>query len=271
MRACETSGEDITETGNEEAFTLRKATIDDVPQLIRLHRVAIRELGGSAYTADQIDSFLLHVPTLDDSLIDDRTYFVAEADGVIVGAGGWSYRSPSDMHTIDVDHATAAAEPAAVIRAMYTHPDWARRGIGRAILEAAEAEAAAAGYRHIELHALLPGVPLYRACGYTPIGRARRSSPTASCCRSSTCTSASTRVPLARAGAPIREWAGVARPDDVRRTPRDTPWHGAPRCGLMVACHAKARRCPSPIVSRRHRAAGARPRSPALPPVRSRA
>jgi len=171
MRACETSDEDITERGNDEAFILRKATIDDVPQLIRLHRVAIRELGGSAYTADQIDSFLLHVPTLDDSLIDDRTYFVAEADGVVVGAGGWSYRIPSDMHTIDVDHATAAVEPAAVIRAMYTHPDWARRGIGRAILEAAETEAAAAGYRHIELHALLPGVPLYRACGYTPIGR----------------------------------------------------------------------------------------------------
>lgn len=170
MRACESS-EEVTAMSNEAPFSLRKATIDDVPQLIRLHRVAIRELGGGAYTADQIDSFLLHVPTLDDTLITDCTYFVALAEGTVVGAGGWSFRIPSDMQTIDTNHASAAAETAATIRAMYTHPDWARRGIGRAILEAAEAEASAAGYRRIELHALLPGVPLYRACGYTPIGR----------------------------------------------------------------------------------------------------
>ena len=161
----------MTETGSEAAFILRKATIDDVPQLIRLHRVAIRELGGSTYTADQIDSFLLYVPTLDDELIADRTYFVAEVEGTVVGAGGWSFPSSIDAQSIDTGHPTAFPEPAAVIRAMYTHPDWVRRGIGRAILEAAEAEAAAAGYRRIELHALLPGVPLYRACGYTPIGR----------------------------------------------------------------------------------------------------
>ena len=170
MRACETSEEDASETGNEPPFKLRKATIDDVPQLIRLHRVAIRELGGSAYTADQIDSFLLYVPTLDDDLIDDRSYFVAEAEGAVVGAGGWTVASPGDAHSIDTSHATAT-ERVAAIRAMYTHPDWARRGIGRAILDAAETEASAAGYRRIELHALLPGVPLYRACGYTPIGR----------------------------------------------------------------------------------------------------
>ena len=171
MRACETAEEEAGETGNEAPFELRKATLDDVPQLIRLHRVAIRELGGIAYTADQIDSFLMHVPTFDDDLIDDRTYFVAEAEGAVVGAGGWTAPTPGDAHSIDTSHATAATERVAVIRAMYTHPDWARRGIGRAILEAAEAEASAAGYRRIELHALLPGVPLYRACGYTPIGR----------------------------------------------------------------------------------------------------
>jgi GNAT superfamily N-acetyltransferase len=170
MRACETLDEVVTEMDNHAPFDLRKATLDDVPQLIRLHRVAIRELGGSAYTADQIDSFLLHVPTLDDALIADRTYFVAMAEGTVVGAGGWSFRVPGYAHTIDTSPASAA-ERTAVIRAMYTHPDWARRGIGRAILDAAEAEAAAAGYRRIELHALLPGVPLYRACGYTPIGR----------------------------------------------------------------------------------------------------
>lgn len=170
MRACESSDEENPDIGSA-AFALRKATADDLPQLIRLHRVAMRELGRSAYTVDQIDAFLLNVPTLDAALIDDGTYYVAEAQRAIVGAGGWSFRAPAYGDAIDLCPAPASHEPAAVIRAMYTHPDWARRGIGRAILEAAEAEARAAGFRRIELHALLPGVPLYRACGYATIAR----------------------------------------------------------------------------------------------------
>ena len=210
MRACESSDEENPDIGSA-AFALRKATTDDLPQLIRLHRVAMRELGRSAYTVDQIDAFLLNVPTLDAALIDDGTYYVAEAQRAIVGAGGWSFRAPAYGDAIDLCPAPASHEPAAVIRAMYTHPDWARRGIGRAILEAAEAEARAAGFRRIELHALLPGVPLYRACGL----RHDRAAPgtastTASRCRSSICASMSTPAPRAcrAAAAP-----GIAPPD----------------------------------------------------------
>jgi GNAT superfamily N-acetyltransferase len=55
---------------------------------------------------------------------------------------------------------------AAKIRAFFVHPSYARRGIGRAILAACESEAAAHGFRAIELMATLPGLKLYRACGY---------------------------------------------------------------------------------------------------------
>ena len=46
------------------------------------------------------------------------------------------------------------------------HPEWARRGIGRAILERCEAEARAHGFRSAELLATLPGHPFYRTLGY---------------------------------------------------------------------------------------------------------
>jgi len=52
---------------------------------------------------------------------------------------------------------------------MYTHPDFTRRGVGRAILAACEAAARAAGFSHAELMATLAGVPLYRAAGFAAI------------------------------------------------------------------------------------------------------
>ena len=58
------------------------------------------------------------------------------------------------------------AVDAARIRAFFVHPDCARRGVGRAILDACLAAARAAGFRRVELAATLPGVPFYRAFGF---------------------------------------------------------------------------------------------------------
>ncbi|MBN9319586.1 MAG: GNAT family N-acetyltransferase [Caulobacterales bacterium] len=59
-------------------------------------------------------------------------------------------------------------EPARV-RAMYTHPHFTRRGVGRRVLDACEAAARAEGFQSCEMAATLAGEPLYRACGYAPI------------------------------------------------------------------------------------------------------
>ncbi len=63
------------------------------------------------------------------------------------------------------------AKEAARVRAMYTHPDFKRRGVGRMILALCEEAARDAGYRRVELMATLSGEPLYLACGYLPIQR----------------------------------------------------------------------------------------------------
>ncbi len=66
---------------------------------------------------------------LDTQLIDDRTYFVVEADGCLAGCGGWSRR-----RTLDGGDQSP----------------------GRSDM-------------FVELMATLAGEPLYRACGYSQL------------------------------------------------------------------------------------------------------
>ena len=64
------------------------------------------------------------------------------------------------------EHFLCPVRNAARVRAFFVHPEFARRGIGRAILAECERAARAAGFGRAEMAATLPGVPLYGACGY---------------------------------------------------------------------------------------------------------
>jgi GNAT superfamily N-acetyltransferase len=63
------------------------------------------------------------------------------------------------------------ASEAARIRAFFVHPEWARRGLGRLLIERSVEAARAAGFLRIELLATLPGEPLYRAAGFAETER----------------------------------------------------------------------------------------------------
>ncbi len=52
---------------------------------------------------------------------------------------------------------------------MYTHPDFARRGVARLLLSRSEAAAAAEGFTRLELLSTLAGEPLYASVGYHPV------------------------------------------------------------------------------------------------------
>jgi len=52
---------------------------------------------------------------------------------------------------------------------MYTHPEFARRGVGRVVLGACEAAAAAKGFGTLELMATRSGRPLNEAFGFQPV------------------------------------------------------------------------------------------------------
>jgi len=111
---------------------------------------------------------------LDSQLIADDTYFVVEDDDRLVGCGGWSRRATLFGHNHTAGRDSRLLDPAlepARIRAMYTHPDFSRRGIGRCILTLCESAAHSKGFTRAELGATAGGEPLYRACGYVEIER----------------------------------------------------------------------------------------------------
>lgn len=154
-------------------LTHRLATRDDLPALRGLMERSIRELLGACLDPPQVDASF-EIMGVDTTLIDDRTYFVVECDGRIAGCGGWSRRATMfggdhtagrDARLLDPDR-----EPARV-RAMYTDPEFARRGVGRLILQLCEAAARRDRFRTVELVATAAGEPLYRSCGYSMIAR----------------------------------------------------------------------------------------------------
>jgi GNAT superfamily N-acetyltransferase len=157
----------------------RLAVPADAPAVAELMRTSVLALFPAYYDEKQTASATVHIAALDPALIEDGTYYVHEADGEIVACGGWSRRNKlfngsdagADERLLD-----PATEPAR-IRAMFVRGDWIRRGLGRAILMSCVQAAKAEGFTRLALMATLPGVPLYKAFGFTEVEPAELTMP----------------------------------------------------------------------------------------------
>jgi GNAT superfamily N-acetyltransferase len=156
-----------------ESLTSRLAVSADVPALKVLMDAAIAELQRSFLDDSQIASSRA-IMGIDTELIDDGTYFVVESGDDIAGCGGWSRRATlyggNQTPGRDSNLLDPTVDPARV-RAMYTNPAYARRGVGRLILSLCEAAAAAEGFTRLELMSTLSGEPLYTAYGFRQLER----------------------------------------------------------------------------------------------------
>lgn len=149
---------------------IRPATFQDIPELKKLLDLSVRGLSKEHYTPNQIESALKYIFGVDTQLITDGTYYVVEIDRAIAGCGGWSKRNTlygGDQHKELEDPLLDPENDAARIRAFFVHPDYARKGIGRQIMELCEREAKKNGFSSMELGATLPGIPLYRVMGFS--------------------------------------------------------------------------------------------------------
>ena len=146
----------------------RLAVREDLPGLEPLVARAIEELQRGFLDEEQIAASHA-IMGIDTQLVDDRTYYVVEAESGVAGCGGWSRRATpfgGDHSAGRDEHLLDPAVDAARVRAMYTHPEFTRRGVGRLILFLCEQAAAAEGFTRLQLHATMAGLPLYGAYGF---------------------------------------------------------------------------------------------------------
>jgi len=147
---------------------LRIATFADVEAIKALMHLAISELQKGYLTEEQIAASFSGMG-LDTQLIEDQSYFCVIEDDILVGCGGWSRRATLYGGNHSAGRNAELLDPAqdrARIRAMYTHPDHTRRGIGKMIIDAGENAAKAEGFKALEMAATMAGVPFYKKCGY---------------------------------------------------------------------------------------------------------
>lgn len=153
------------------ALVHRLATEADIPVLRELMALAIDQLQQDVLTPEQVRASHA-VMGIDTQLIADRTYFIVERDGLVAGCGGWSKRETLYGGDHSAGRNARLLDPkteAARIRAMYTHPDHVRQGVGKLVLALCEEAAAEAGFSRVEMMATLAGEKLYSACDYSPI------------------------------------------------------------------------------------------------------
>lgn len=154
----------------------RLAVMADLPAIADLIDHAVTELQRAFLSPEQIAASRASMG-LDTQLIADGTYWLAFVGDRLAGCGGWSRRA-----TLYGGDAAALRDPtlldppqdAARIRAMYTHPAFARQGVGREVLRLCEESARAAGFTRARMMATLAGEPLYAACGYRVVERVDR-------------------------------------------------------------------------------------------------
>jgi GNAT superfamily N-acetyltransferase len=153
------------------SLSIRLAAADDVPALEPLVDAAIDRNQRAFLTPEEIASSRA-IMGVDHQLIEDGTYYVVLCDGELAGCGGWSRRATLYGGDHSGGRDAALLDPArdpARVRAMYTHPDFSRRGVGRLILSTCEEAARREGFARLELMATLSGRALYEACGFVAV------------------------------------------------------------------------------------------------------
>lgn len=130
-------------------YRLRPGTPNDGDALLRVHQRAILTLGRRVYSDAQLESW---------------------ASGNTAERYGAAMRDDAETFEVAVNRKAGivafCSRKAHEVRGLYVDPDWARLGIGRLLLQRAEAAIKAMGHHRVSIGASLVGLPFYESQGY---------------------------------------------------------------------------------------------------------
>ncbi|MEM8824535.1 MAG: GNAT family N-acetyltransferase [Pseudomonadota bacterium] len=135
---------------------LRPTTRADIPAVDALLAEAYPRLLAPDYPPSVLVTALPRISRAQPALLTSGTYWLAEEDGVLLAAGGWTAQAPRGRGRRGRGH----------IRHVVSNPDRLREGHARAVLEAAMGQARAAGITLLECISTRTAVPFYRALGF---------------------------------------------------------------------------------------------------------
>lgn len=140
---------------------IRVAQPADAAAVGELLELSYPALMASAYAPESLAPALGLITRANPALLGSGTYYVAQTPaGMLVGCGGWTPEQPG----------TGSVAPhVAHLRHFATHPEWIRRGVGRAIYRLCEAGARSAGVRTLECYSSLNGEKFYATLGFARV------------------------------------------------------------------------------------------------------
>lgn len=145
----------------------------DIPAIRAMQQRSMWVLGGSFYSDDEIAGFLTQYGTMDDTIVEEDHFFVAQNHaGRILGSGGWTRRRPDYARRLGTSPETQGLP---TVRSVFVDPAAERRGIGSSIMAWVERDAVENGIQQLSLTATLSGTALYERLGYLALGRERLS------------------------------------------------------------------------------------------------
>jgi N-acetylglutamate synthase-like GNAT family acetyltransferase len=143
-------------------YTIRASTLDDASSVSEILAASYATLLAAHYAPDVLERALPFMNTANPKLLGCGTYYVAEiAQGVLIGCGGWTHEPPGARDVVPGE---------GHVRHFGTHPDWARQGVARSIMDRCRAEARLQGVTRLHCHATLQAENFYKALGFTTIG-----------------------------------------------------------------------------------------------------
>jgi len=145
------------------ALAVRPTGPDDADAVGLLLRATYPVHFAEAYRPDLLTAALPLMTQPNPRLLASGTFYVAVLQaGDLVGCGGWTFERPGGGEP---------SEGLGHVRHFATHPQWSRRGIGRAILARCFRDARARGLTRLECYSSLVAEEFYRAMGFTAIRR----------------------------------------------------------------------------------------------------
>jgi GNAT superfamily N-acetyltransferase len=151
--------------GNRADITVRGASPQDAEAVSALLEASYTSLMALGYEPTLFARALPLLTKANPMLLSSCTWYVVEAldaEDRLVGCGGWARQRP-DVPNEPVDPVLGH------IRHFATHPNWTRRGIGRALFDRCVADARAAGVCTFECYSSIGAEGFYRALGFSTV------------------------------------------------------------------------------------------------------